>query len=63
MGKLTVEDVLKAQIRSHANLDESKNCDTCANDETDACHDCINSFMGIVFKPSNYSPQPHQEEE
>jgi hypothetical protein len=55
---LTVEDIINAQIRSYKNLDESKNCSTCLHsdklEEQEPCNKCINSFIGIVFTPSNW---------
>ena len=58
MSRLTVEDVLGAQERSIKNLDNTKNCETCLHSGkgvlTAPCDKCINSFMGIVFTPSNW---------
>lgn len=56
--KISVDDLLNAQIRSRGNLDETKNCSTCQfnkiKEGANPCVDCFNSFMGVVFTPSNY---------
>ena len=55
---LTVQDVIKAQIKSRENLDETKNCGTCKYEGNSRfkppCDKCFNSFMEIVFTPSEY---------
>ena len=55
---LTVKDVIKAQIKSRENLDETKNCGTCQyngkSQSESPCNKCFNSFMGIVFTPFEY---------
>jgi hypothetical protein len=57
LSKLTVADVINAQIRSANNLDTTKNCSTCRYEkETGICEKCFNSFMGIVFTPSEFKP-------
>lgn len=55
---ITVEDVLRKQAICEAKLDRSKNCTTCKYEhipENDLpCSNCINSFLGIPFEPSNW---------
>jgi hypothetical protein len=58
MNNLIVNDIINAQIKSYDNLDESKTCVTCLysnlSKDEDPCNKCIDSFMGIVFTPSNW---------
>ena len=51
---MNVSDVIKAQIKSKEILDKTKNCDTCYYTEDKECDSCIDSFLGIVFTPSNW---------
>lgn len=56
---LTVKDIINAQVRSYENLDNSKNCSTCFHknvlENEEPCKSCFDSFMGIVFTPSNWN--------
>ena len=58
LGDLTVNDVVEAQVRSRKNIDPNKDCHTCRHkekgEEAEPCKDCINSFLGIMFDPSNW---------
>ena len=56
-NKITVNDIIKAKIRSKKWIDKNKNCNTCKYEKTikcDKCDKCFNSFIGIQFNPSEW---------
>jgi hypothetical protein len=43
-------------------VDPNKTCKTCANDSTELCDNCWNSFIGISFNhPSNWKQRESEE--
>ena len=59
---LTVLDILNARARSRKNLDTSKTCESCKYKiipkDDKPCSRCVNSFIGIVFSPTEWEAQP-----
>jgi hypothetical protein len=57
--EITVNDILRKQAICEAKLDRSKTCATCKyrdiHENDLPCSNCINSFMGIPFEPSNWT--------